>query len=163
MGAATEVRSWQLQHLVVTQKRPVKGGPRGQVSGGETLLGNPRPSPSFDSPRGHGLRGRRRFTQAALLALEGGQEAVQKPPRFPGCWESESVTVLISHDNILGRKEINFKNLTCMSYIYFKTVFRGKPHYFLHIDIMYSIFWSRMKLWLFDTHTIDQFPKDVER
>ena len=87
----------------------------------------------------------------------------RKLPRFPGCWEYESVTVLISHDNILGRKEINFKNLTCMSYIYFKTVFRGKPHYFLHIDIMYSIFWSRMKLWLFDTHTIDQFPKDVER
>lgn len=77
MGAATEVRSWQLQHLVVTQKRPVKGGPRGQISGGETLLGNPRPPPSFDSSRGRGLRERRRFIQAAVLALEGGQEAAE--------------------------------------------------------------------------------------
>lgn len=77
MGAATEVGSWQLQHLAVTQNGPVKGGPRGQISGGETLLGNPGPPPSFDSSRGRGLRERRRFIQAAVLALEGGQEAAE--------------------------------------------------------------------------------------
>ena len=156
MGAATEVGSWQLQHLVLTQNRLVKGLP----TWADERRGDAAPKPQAPSLMGvASVRGG--DLSKGLYQLS---RVDRKLPRCPGCWEYEGVTEPISHENILGRKEISFKNLTCMYYRYFKTVFRGKPHYFLHIDIIYIIFWSRKKLWLFDTHTIDQkFPKDMER
>ena len=73
MGAATEVGSWQLQHLVLTQNRLVKGWP----TWADERRGDAAPKPQAPSLMGVASVRGGDLSKGAVLALKGGQEAAE--------------------------------------------------------------------------------------